>query len=339
MRNCARRWWRICARPWRAAFKMLEREAAKLALDLNQAQAAFQGFSGASAGAGARAHRDAGILLSDRDGADRGARAGGRTESGIGAHARPAGVAGQADRVASRSGWRRARRKRRIWNRGSSASRRIWKCTRRRWRSSKPKVLQRVNKCRPRPRSATSLQNDLRERERGIEARRQQVLRLLGEASTLRNQLAQIDEYLAAMERDAARLAREEEAASADLARLEQVKAELSAKLGARQMELESLGEQRRRVEEEIKERRARTVAARAEAGRGSRGAVAAEGAQGFARRNPFPSRLYDRKREAIVYRDRARTDRGFQAGGRAGGFCRSHRSSLGESLRDVPPR
>ena len=41
----------------------------------------------------------------------------------------------------------------------------------------------------------------------GIESARQQVLRLLGEASTLRNQLAQIDEYLAAIERDAARVA------------------------------------------------------------------------------------------------------------------------------------
>ena len=102
---------------------------------------------------------------------------------------------------------------------------------RRRWRSSKPKALQHVNKCRPRRLERDELQNDLRERERGIEASRQQVLRLLGEASTLRNQLAQIDEYLAAMERDSARSRKEEESASADLARLEQVKAELSAKL------------------------------------------------------------------------------------------------------------
>ena len=47
----------------------------------------------------------------------------------------------------------------------------------------------------------------LRERERGIEAARMHVLKLLGEASTLRNQLAQIDEYLASMERDFARSA------------------------------------------------------------------------------------------------------------------------------------
>ena len=109
-----------------------------------------------------------------------------------------------------------------------------------------------------------SLQNELRERERAIETSRQQVLRLLGEASTLRNQLAQIDEYLAGMERDAARCKREEEAASAELARMEQVKAELSVKLSARQMELESLADRRRRVEEEIKQRQASTAAARA---------------------------------------------------------------------------
>ena len=108
-----------------------------------------------------------------------------------------------------------------------------------------------------------ALQNDLRVRERAIEQSRQQVLRLLGEASTLRNQLAQIDEYLAAIERDSARARREEESASNDIARLEQVKAELSDKLNARQLELESLADRRRRVEDEMKQRQARTVEAR----------------------------------------------------------------------------
>ncbi len=102
-----------------------------------------------------------------------------------------------------------------------------------------------------------AVQNDLRGRERSIEQSRQQVLRLLGEASTLRNQLAQIDEYLAAIERDSARSRKEEETASGDLARLEQVKAELSEKLAAQQMGLESLADRRRRVEEEMKERSA----------------------------------------------------------------------------------
>ncbi len=108
-----------------------------------------------------------------------------------------------------------------------------------------------------------ALQTDLRARERGIEQSRQQVLRLLGEASTLKNQLAQIDEYLAAIERDAARSRKEEESASNDMTRLEQVKGELGEKLNARQLELESLADQRRRVEEEMKERQTRAVASR----------------------------------------------------------------------------
>ena len=108
-----------------------------------------------------------------------------------------------------------------------------------------------------------TLHNRIREREQAIEQSRQQVLRLLGEASTLRNQLAQIDEYLAAIERDRARAGKEEESALGDLSRLEQVKIELSEKLNARQLELESLGDRRRRVEQEMKERQTRTVAAR----------------------------------------------------------------------------
>ncbi len=108
-----------------------------------------------------------------------------------------------------------------------------------------------------------TVQNDLRGRERAIEQSRQSVLRLLGEASTLKNQLAQIDEYLAAIERDSNRARKEEETASNDLARLEQVKTELSEKLSKQQLELESLADQRRRAEEDMKERQGRIVAAR----------------------------------------------------------------------------
>ncbi|MEP7353194.1 MAG: chromosome segregation protein SMC [Acidobacteriota bacterium] len=96
------------------------------------------------------------------------------------------------------------------------------------------------------------LQNDLRVRERSIEEARTQVLKLVGEASTLRNQVVQIDEYLASMERDTARLKRDEDSSVADLGRLENVKAELSERLSARQLELESLADRRARVEEEL---------------------------------------------------------------------------------------
>jgi len=108
-----------------------------------------------------------------------------------------------------------------------------------------------------------ALQNDLRERERGLESARMRVLQLLGEVSTLRNQVVQIDEYLAAIERDSARARKEEEIASVDLARLDQVKAELSTKLSAQQLELESLADRRHRVEEDLKTRQAAVAASR----------------------------------------------------------------------------
>ena len=108
-----------------------------------------------------------------------------------------------------------------------------------------------------------ALQNHLRERERSLESARQQVLRLLNEASALRNQLAQADEYLAAMERDTTRARKEEEGATGDIARLDLSRSELSSRLSARQLELESLTDRRRRVEEESKDRQQRTVEAR----------------------------------------------------------------------------
>ena len=66
-----------------------------------------------------------------------------------------------------------------------------------------------------------SLQAKVRERERAIETGRQMILRLLGEASTLKNQLAQIEEYLAGIDRETARSAREEQVAAAEIERLE----------------------------------------------------------------------------------------------------------------------
>ena len=97
---------------------------------------------------------------------------------------------------------------------------------------------------------------ELREKEQGIESARQTVLRLLGEASTLKNQLAQMETYLQSLERDSARLQREEQMASADLERLDARKGELTQTLSARQMELESLADQRRRVEDDLQQRK-----------------------------------------------------------------------------------
>ncbi|HTM49011.1 MAG TPA: chromosome segregation protein SMC [Bryobacteraceae bacterium] len=96
------------------------------------------------------------------------------------------------------------------------------------------------------------LQGRLREREKSLEAGRVAVLRLLGEASTLKNQLAQIDEYLAGIDRETARVTREEQQAAADLERLSASKEDVSAALAKRQLELESIQERRRRADEEL---------------------------------------------------------------------------------------
>ena len=96
------------------------------------------------------------------------------------------------------------------------------------------------------------LQQALQERSRTLETGRQNVLRLLGEASELKNQLVQISEYLSAVDRDSARCRHDEEAAAGDLDRLNALKNELSEKMAARQLELDSIADRKRRVEEEL---------------------------------------------------------------------------------------
>ena len=107
------------------------------------------------------------------------------------------------------------------------------------------------------------LQQALHERARALESGRQQVLRLLGETSSLKNQLAQIDEYLAAIDRDSARSQREEEAALGDLDQLSKLKRELSQKLEARQLELESTADRKRAIEQELSIQKPKAIEAR----------------------------------------------------------------------------
>ena len=97
-----------------------------------------------------------------------------------------------------------------------------------------------------------ALRRSLEERTRGLEAGRQKVLRLLGEASSLRNQLAKLDEYLAAVERDAARTRQDEAAADADAGRLARQRAELSEQLKARQLELDAVSGERKSLETQL---------------------------------------------------------------------------------------
>lgn len=103
-----------------------------------------------------------------------------------------------------------------------------------------------------------TLQGALRGREQALEAARADVLRLLGEASSLKNQLAKIDEYLAGVGRDTARLERDEQAASGDVERLTKSREQIAARVAERQKELESIVGERRTVEEELATRRSR---------------------------------------------------------------------------------
>jgi chromosome segregation protein len=101
-----------------------------------------------------------------------------------------------------------------------------------------------------------ALQHKLRERERAIESGRQVILRLLGEASTLKNQLAQIDEYLAGIDRESARATREEQLAASEIERLDTARKQLSETVAQRQLELETVVGERRRTEAELTDRR-----------------------------------------------------------------------------------
>jgi chromosome segregation protein len=110
-----------------------------------------------------------------------------------------------------------------------------------------------------------ALQIRVREREKGIEAGRQIILRLLGEASTLKNQLAQIEEYLAGIDRETARSSREEQVAASEIERLEAARKQLSETQVQRQLELEAVTGERGKTERELAGRRAGAVELRRE--------------------------------------------------------------------------
>ncbi len=74
-------------------------------------------------------------------------------------------------------------------------------------------------RARPKPAEREQLQQALQERAKTLETGRQNVLRLLGESSALKNQLVQIGEYLSAVDRDSARCQQDEQTAGADLER------------------------------------------------------------------------------------------------------------------------
>ena len=106
-------------------------------------------------------------------------------------------------------------------------------------------------------------QSRLTEHERGLEGRRQAVLRLLGECSGLKNRITQLEAQAAASERDGEKSRSQEQQSESELKRIQQVKAELSERLAARQTDLVSVQDQRKQVEQELQEARAQLSANR----------------------------------------------------------------------------
>lgn len=108
-----------------------------------------------------------------------------------------------------------------------------------------------------------AVQAELVRKERGLEEMRRRVVTLLGEAASLRNQLAQIESFLSAIERDRSRVRKDAEAAEAELARLRAAREELSLRLADRQLELESTQDRRAQTERELQEKRAEAAETR----------------------------------------------------------------------------
>jgi chromosome segregation protein len=100
-------------------------------------------------------------------------------------------------------------------------------------------------------------QNRFSEGQRALEAVRQNLLRLLNEASTLKNRITHAEAQMSSAERQMARARAEEEQSQSSLSRIEQLRAELSERSTARQNQLTSVTDQRKAVEQQLHEKRA----------------------------------------------------------------------------------
>ena len=106
-------------------------------------------------------------------------------------------------------------------------------------------------------------QDDLAKGAEAIERSRANVLRLLGEASRLNNELAQVDEYLASIERDRTRAEHAREESAAELARLDTARQDFAGRLITRRAELGRVTTARHSVETELAERKTAVTKAR----------------------------------------------------------------------------
>ncbi len=109
------------------------------------------------------------------------------------------------------------------------------------------------------------LRAELAHREQALEGARQLALRLLSEVAEASNQLAQLDQFLTAIDRDRAKVRREEVAAQEEIQWWEASRQELGSKLAARELELASAATERVSAEQELGLRRGELVQARRE--------------------------------------------------------------------------
>jgi chromosome segregation protein len=97
----------------------------------------------------------------------------------------------------------------------------------------------------------------LSDQERDLETARQSVLKLLGESSGLKNRITQMEAQVASADRDASRARAEEQQSESDSARLQTARTQLSERLAARQTELLSVTDQRKEVDRDLQQKRA----------------------------------------------------------------------------------
>lgn len=90
------------------------------------------------------------------------------------------------------------------------------------------------------------------EQERKLEDIRQRVLKALNESATLKNRITQVEAQLGSTDRDTARARNEEQQGLAEVERLHKAKAAISEQLQARQTELISVADQRKEVEQQV---------------------------------------------------------------------------------------
>jgi chromosome segregation protein len=103
----------------------------------------------------------------------------------------------------------------------------------------------------------------LGERERGLESLHEQLLRLLGESSSLKTRVSQSEAQLTSLERERTRADAEERQAQSDLERIQSARQEISEQLVSRQGELTSITGQRQEVEQALHGMREKFEAAR----------------------------------------------------------------------------